>query len=278
MNKAFFSKEVGGHFIHGLVELPGGGKGIAKKAVIFLPGMGGYRVGPHDIFSYLSEKFVQVGYCCIRFDYRGKGFSGYGQFPHSATSMLEDIQTVISYVKKELKIDWISFCGICLGAKLALYYAKNIASVDHLFLLSSVPLRTEIIPRRIAHKQVQIYALEYLNKIFRYTTWMKLLTGKIHVRMILNRIFNPYKSQYKLQQSYVSAKTNFLCNLKFAVLIHAEMDPDTMIALPQIERLLQENKVLYHSAVIKNANHSFYSVKWTNQIWQIINKHLNITQ
>lgn len=276
MNSIFFSRDIEGQTVHGLVELPGDHRETDKKAIVFLHGMGGYRTGPHDMFVYFSGKFAQRGYHCVRFDFRGKGYSGDARFVTSAASMLDDIQAVVDYVKDELKIANISLCGICLGAKLALYYAKSKGSIQDLFLLSSVPLRNDEVSRSIAHKQVRIYASEYIRKLFQPKTWVKVFSGQIHGKEICKRVFRPYLSRQGAQRGGAAGGADFLSAVRMAVVVHAERDPDTWVAKPQIEDVLSVHQIQYHSEIIPGANHSFYSTEWTRKIWNIIDANVYV--
>ena len=56
------------------------------------------------------------------------------------------------------------------------------------------------------------------------------------------------------------------------LIIHGGKDPETQITLPQIENLLTNYNISSDTHIIPNANHSFYSIKWKEEIYDIVEK------
>jgi dipeptidyl aminopeptidase/acylaminoacyl peptidase len=54
------------------------------------------------------------------------------------------------------------------------------------------------------------------------------------------------------------------------LLIHGEKDPETKLALAQIHEMLQRHGVSSDTYIVKEANHSFYSLAWEKEILQKI--------
>jgi dipeptidyl aminopeptidase/acylaminoacyl peptidase len=54
------------------------------------------------------------------------------------------------------------------------------------------------------------------------------------------------------------------------LLIHGEKDPETKPALAQIHEMLQRHGVSSDTHIVKEANHSFYSLAWEKEILQVI--------
>ena len=50
------------------------------------------------------------------------------------------------------------------------------------------------------------------------------------------------------------------------LLIHGKKDPVTGAAMKQIKSLLPKYQIGYQDLTIRNANHSFYSLKWEKEI------------
>lgn len=273
MESELFSLDLGGQIIHGIINIPDGKCRDGNKVVLFLNGIGGYRSGPHDMFIFFSREFTKSGYHCVRFDFRGKGFSGQTGFLPTPHSMLEDIGTIVGYINEKLETKAVYILGICLGAKLALAYAKNSPHpIQKLILLSSTPLREENVMLETARQQSTTHLREYVVKALKKETWIKVFTGRIHYRKIFDTIVKPFRNVQHKNKPKTAPRDSYptLAINENVLVIHAEHDPDTLVALPQIESFLEQNHIPFHSHIIKGANHSFYSLDWTQEIWDII--------
>lgn len=274
MTSPFFSIQIDKDVIHGIIDKPQDDVVGHKRVIIFLSGMGGYRTGPHDLFVSLSTNLVLNGYYCVRFDYRGKGYSGNNNFKHSYESMLDDIRVVISYVNSLFQDCTISLLGICVGAKLALYLAKNgNQNIYNLILLSCIPLREFEKDKLTSLKQTSFNMRTYFNKIFDKETWCKIFNNDIDYIQIINNIFRPFairgtSRKYENKKSNdVALRQNDFEFFRGAVFnIFGQNDPETEVALPQILELLDKNKIDHYTHIIANANHGFYSTTWTHEI------------
>lgn len=269
-----FSIPYESEYIHGLVDVPEQHDPESeRKALIFLNGDGGYRTGPHDMFVTFARKLAEQGYHCVRFDFRGKGYSGDREY--GLQEKLADMNAVAEYVKKRYEIKNVSLLGICIGAKLALFHAKvSEQPIRKLILLSSSALRYDERSANTKVKEVSINAQSYVKKLFRKETWGKFFSGKIDYKSIFRVMFKPFfirAEKRKPKSSPNSAEALSFPNFDGPTLIiHAEKDPETLTALPQIEKLLTKYNKTYESHIIKGANHSFYSIRWKDEIYAII--------
>ena len=59
------------------------------------------------------------------------------------------------------------------------------------------------------------------------------------------------------------------------MIICAENDPDTNSSLAQLSNILRLSGVNYEKQIIKDANHSFYSIKWKTQVYTVIFRWIN---
>lgn len=277
-----FSIRISGEYLHGLVESPNNtDTGQKYPALIFLNGEGGYRAGPHDLFVTLSRRLAPKGYYCVRFDFRGKGYSGDGE-RYDIQSALVDIKTVIDYIKTHYGITEIALFGMCNGAKLALLYAKNANDpIKQMILLSCATLRPEKQKIDTIAKAVGIHAEVYIRKVFKRSTWNKFFAGDIHYGRIWQIITSPLRNHAKHTlkksgQKKPGAPTKLpFRNFHGPVLtIHAEKDPETLVALPQLLLLFEQYGMDYKTCVIPEANHNFYSIPWTEQIGDLMENWL----
>ncbi|MCC8019038.1 MAG: alpha/beta hydrolase [Rikenellaceae bacterium] len=271
-----FSIKCDSEYIHGIIDIPDAtATGHTGKAFIFLHGAGGHRTGPHDMLSMFSARLACAGYYCIRFDHRGWGYSGEDNIYHDHRTIIEEVDLIREYIKSKYGVDYIALLGICSGAKIALFYAKTtVKPVRGLVMLSSSALRNDEKGTEVKIKELGMNSQTYIAKVFRRETWKKLFSGEINYRKIISTVLGPLKSRKRIKKTvYHNSKQHLSFeNLKGPVLvIQAEKDPETLTALPQIEKLLSRHNVDHESHIIKGANHSFYSIKWKNEVYNLIN-------
>jgi len=108
--------------------------------IIFLHGSAGYRIGPHQLFVKMARFLARQGYSCLRFDFRGRGYSEETRESTGYRSMLSDLDTVIQSVNSMYKPTHIILVGICSGARTALSYIKNGKQTIHSLIELSSPL------------------------------------------------------------------------------------------------------------------------------------------
>lgn len=285
MNETNFDIEVKGDSIYGIWHQPCVRKNIAA---VFLHGWAGHRPGPHDMLVKLARCMSNNGYDCFRFDFRGKGYSQGDRQQTNNQSMLEDLNAVLQYVNDVLSYPVIVLIGICSGAKLALYYARNgNFTITHVIEMSSPVLRPKAESKLVTNQAKNIIN-EYLKKIFYRETWRKFAGGEIHFSSIGRNILKPlYKllkikkkvpasSKKVINSSHKSGEKPFGGFQGQMLLIHGEKDPDTKFALQQIQEMLQRHDISSDTYVVKNANHSFYSSVWEKDIIQAITNWLDL--
>ncbi|MDR2130459.1 MAG: alpha/beta fold hydrolase [Odoribacteraceae bacterium] len=294
MNEQVFSITVKDEMIYGIWSRPETVSAESgRTAVILLHGWGGYRTGPHDMLVKLARRLSGNGYDCFRFDFRGKGYSQGDRRQTGNRTMLEDLETVIPYVQKQLHHPQIILAGICSGARLALYYARNGKyPVLHVIAMSSPLLRQQEMASTLAAGQSKNTLWTYLRKVFRKETWLKLTGGEIHFRAVWKNLFRPVadlllfsvrrrkKGKRKAKGRPIETKSSevqpFGQLQGRLLLIHGEKDPETKPALSQIHAMLQRHHVSSDTHIVKEANHSFYSLAWEKEILQVIEDWLKI--
>ena len=293
MNEIIFDTEVKGESIYGIWHQP-----VIRKnvAVIFLHGWAGHRPGPHDMLVKLARCLCNTGYDCFRFDFRGKGYSQGDRHQTNNQTMLEDLDAVLRYVNNSLNNLTIVLIGICSGAKLAIYYARNgNYSISHVIEMSSPVLRQNEIRSQLMANNAKNTINEYYKKIFYKETWKKLISGDIHFSKIKRNIFKPLSQLIKLPYNVIAkatidktaekekstgqkVKESPFCPFERfqgqMLLIHGEKDPETKLALQQIQDMLHRYEILSDTHIIKDANHSFYSLVWEKEIIQIVTNWL----
>ncbi len=105
--------------LFGIMHTPTGFPPVNGVMVIFLHGWGGYRIGPHQMFVKFARRLSQQGYHCLRFDFRGRGFSSGDRADTTNQTMGADLQTVLDGVRRDYAPRHLVLLGICSGARLA---------------------------------------------------------------------------------------------------------------------------------------------------------------
>jgi len=269
-----------GELISGIQHMSESQEAKNSSVVVFLHGFAGYRIGPHRFFVKLARQLTQSGYVCIRFDFRGRGYSEGKREDTSYKTMVSDMDAVLNDINKRFTPKRLILIGICSGTRTALYYIKNKTNrIDALIGLSSPPL-TNISSVTVAATHTRSVIEEYAHKARSFETWKRLFHGDINTKMV-TRIINKnlqaigYAIKTKVFRSNSKKhpripqklNTNFFPNFRGDVLlIHGEKDPDTPVAINQISALLSKHGIVFQKQIIKGANHSFYSLNWENEI------------
>jgi pimeloyl-ACP methyl ester carboxylesterase len=291
MKETIFRVTVNNEVIHGIRHQPE--PDIGKNDVlILLHGWAGYRTGPHDMLVKLARHLTGKGYDCFRFDFRGKGYSQGDRRNTSYRTMLEDLETVIQYVYETLDKPRIVLGGICSGARLALHYARNgRRPIAHVIELSSPVLRQGGVEIVLAGNEAKSTLKTYARKLFRAETWLKFTDGEVHFSSVFRNVLRPFlrlfadrrKTSRKKLPANAVKKQEVQAVQPFGqfhgrmLLVHGEKDLETKPALSQIHEMLYHYHVSADTHIVKNANHSFYSLAWENEIICVIEEWITKT-
>ena len=255
-------------------------KGILQKniTILFLHGWAGYRIGPHRMFVDYARKMSMLGFHCIRFDFRGRGGSRLNGNPNNNT-MLSDLENIIEHVYEEKLPQRIVLIGICSGAKLGLFYTmKGTKPVEYIVELSTPVLRPDE-KLKVEVSRSKSIVSEYCRKVIRRETWGKLAKGEIRFKLITKIIFEPILRSIKLigkrrnkpVQNNTKRIDDAFKNFKGNILaIHGEKDPETEVSMQQVRKLAEKYSIPFNGHIVKNANHSFYSLEWKDEIFCVI--------
>lgn len=88
-----------GHTLRGIVNLPD--TGVRFASIVNIHGFTGNRSGYKNIYTHTARVLAENGFASVRFDLYGNGESD-GEFSDMTfTSILEDIEDIISWAKKQ---------------------------------------------------------------------------------------------------------------------------------------------------------------------------------
>jgi len=297
--------------IHSIIHEPDQNYIFDKKImIVFLHGWAGYRVGPHNILVEIARYLSEKGFYCCRFDFRGRGFSDGNCEVATTQTMLADLEVVLTGLREKYKPYHIILLGICIGAKLAIYYARNgNQEINNVIEISSNLLVENNKNIELRIKKASYVLISYFYKFFLKETWNKLLTNQINFKLIIKRIIKP-NSKKILEKSMLeiffekktdyhapiikniinknaSKKMEYISNISTTgkvpfsnfngeiLSIHGQYDPEAALALKQIKYLCKKNKIKHSFTIISKANHNFYSIKWKKEIIEFIGKWLD---
>jgi len=163
------------------------------KGLVIVVGGPQTRVGSHRLFVYLARQLAKQGVSVFRFDYSGAGDS------EGECTLFEDIQTDIAaaidtFQSRNPYITELSLWGLCDAASAILLYLQQFpdhAKIHQLFLVNPWV--------RQAHTQAAVFLrYYYVKRLFSKQFWVKLLTGKIRKKSVLQEIWS-FKQQSKKQ-------------------------------------------------------------------------------
>lgn len=287
MRESVIEFQHGEDHLFGVMHSPPADVATKEVMVVFLHGWAGYRIGPHQMFVKFARGLSNQGYHCLRFDFRGRGFSSGHRDDTTPQTMMADLQLVLSTLVRQYPRHRIVLLGICSGAKLCLRYARNgPLPIDHLIALSTPQPGGN---RKVTKEVRQTAGLlgEYWQKLFRYETWEKVRTRSINAKRVIGIVGSAirglgaalcYAVKVRSRGRTVGEKgavpadaaRPFALFGGHVLLIHGERDPETETALAQLTELLQRYRVAHQCAVIRGANHSFYAQAWENEIYYLI--------
>ncbi|HPD17625.1 MAG TPA: alpha/beta fold hydrolase [Planctomycetota bacterium] len=236
--------------------------------VVFLHGWTGYRVGPHRIFVEAARRLAAAGCHTLRFDFRGRGDS---EGDHEATTldqMIEDARAARRLLAEQPGVRRTFWCGLCSGGNVTLGAASLDKDVDGLILWST-PL---FAPDKTAHQEVRrrgLFLGEYLRKLFRRETYVKLIRGRLRFGLIARVLLGRRRPAAGARDPRDSAR-HIMRDLRGyhgpALFIYGSRDDEAVGAPEFYRRYCEENGIPAAFHTIEGANHSFYSVAWQDEV------------
>jgi uncharacterized protein len=277
MNESAVSFERGGTLLHGVLHVPGEGKG-GGIGVVFLHGWSGCRLGPHRMFVKLSRQLCGAGYHCLRFDFAGRGESGGAVAEASINTMIEDAKAAMAFLAERSGVARTVLLGICSGSKVAMGVAATAGGVDGLVLLSHEAMGELRRGGDTDARKSRSVLKAYLLKLMRPETWRKILTGRVNTRMVgkaLAQSESPDDAELVTETGWHRRLQDYPGRMLF---IYGSNDPATPAAQPKYAAFCRKNdlKAVFH--VVDGANHSFYSLAWEGEVCGAVREWLSVSR
>jgi len=243
-------------------ELPGG------MGVVFLHGWAGNRHGPHRMFVAMARRLTDLGYTCLRFDFRGRGESDGRIGDANIQSMISDARCAVDFLLTEAPVKRMILLGICSAGKVAMGEACDDPRVTDLALWSAEAMGYLRGGSAKAHKS--LHALrDYLRKLTYLDTWRKIVTGRVNTQMVKKAMLvdeSPDLAEVRNESSLLDRFASFKGRTLF---IYGSNDPETRIAAGKYAQFCNQHGIRNTFREIAGANHSFYSLDWERQVVEL---------
>jgi pimeloyl-ACP methyl ester carboxylesterase len=251
-----------GETIVGVLHEPDRPNGIA---IIFLHGWPGNRIGPHRMFVTFARRLADLGFTCLRIDFRGRGESEGKTEAASIRGMMADVSCAADFMLNRSAGFRLYLLGICSGGKVAVGAAAQDPRIQGLALWSAEAMGN--LRARAARANKSMKALRtYFNKLASLETWKKILTLRVNTRMVRKAIVTdekPRDAEVIHESALLDRFRGFKGPLQF---IFGGNDPDTRFAAEAYTAFCKRHGILHECHEIAGANHSFYSIAWKREV------------
>lgn len=242
--------------------------GPIRGGALFLHGWSGDRTGPHRLFTRFARLLTKKnGFLCLRPDFIGRGFSSGASGDASIALMTENAQTALDALRERLPSGTpVTVIGICSGCKVALTLAARNPDIAKLLLWSPESMGSLRSPATGLRKTFAMLK-SYARKLLRPETWRKLVTGKVQGGMVAKALVRQEKrSPEEAAQENIALKL-FRSFRNPVLFVFGGSDPDAVGSRAAYERYCRANAIPHSTHVIPHAGHSFYSERWTRELF-----------
>ena len=289
--------------LFGILHLPD--KSIRKKSAIILlsPGIK-MRVAPHRMYNKMAEKYAELGFPVLRFDFYGLGDAEGHIEINQLSNIYNSIQlgrytndtiSSLDWFQKEYGINDFIVGGLCGGAITGLLTAENDSRITALLALG-IPVSLDVGDNNwhkyLSRGQLDQLGGGYLKNLLKPKSWLRLLTFQSDYRVIFKSIKQKIVSKSDKNKSRNKSNINddqnindntnpMFSNAFFSMLetsrpmLHIFSGNDRLAwefeekFVEPNEKRLANYKSLYEIHTIENANHILSHPDWFNQMLDI---------
>lgn len=261
----YFESE--GSRLLGALHTPDEGRPGLPLALVYLHGWAGYRIGPHQMFTKMARRATDLGFCSLRFDFRGRGDSEGETRATTLTTMIADAVAATDFVRQETGLPHVALVGDCSGSEVALG-AGPLHEAIRAMVLWSAPIVAGDRRGADTAKKRQVWRT-YARKVFRRESWQKLVSAKLQFGQIARALRSGGKGAGE-EGAEVDAQIDWYGRfIEFTgerLFIYGGNDPTTAGSLEHYEALCHRAEKAFNPFVVAGANHAFYSLAWENQV------------
>lgn len=236
-----------------------------KTAVIFLHGWSGCRLGPHRMFVHMAWLLSRSGYYSIRFDFNGHGESDGNIASSTIASMVDDVLHVINFMKEKKYSEQFALVGICSGGKVAIATTTRCNTINNLVLWSPEPLGS-MRTFATAFQHVLSRSREYFTKLEDFSTWKKLLAGKVNLKLVHKAIAPSERPDKKEKSQEDKWMEQFKSYCGRVLIVYGGRDMPTVNAVTNYISFCGKHGISLETHKVDNSNHSFYSIEWEKEV------------
>jgi len=262
---SYFTNE--GANLLGALHLPDEGFPRQPLGLVYLHGWAGYRIGAHQMFTKLARRAEEMGFCSLRFDFRGRGDSTGAMLDSSLTTMISDTLAATDFLRAETGLERVALIGDCSGSEVAIG-AGPLHKAIRAMVLWSAPIVAG--DRRVSDeaKKRQVWRT-YLRKLVRKETWRKLVSGSLQLGQIKRALGSGGKGAGE-DGAAVDAEIDwyqrFMDFTGERLFIYGANDPTTAASVEHYEILCQRTGKPFERHLVAGANHAFYSMVWESEV------------
>jgi len=244
-------------------------EGAARVGVVFVHGWSGYRTGPHRMFVNTAAALAERNVASLLFDLRGRGAAAGVDNETDLDGMIDDTLAAVKWMRIQPNIERVCVLGICSGGNVTLGAASLDHAIDGLILWSTplfAPYKTP--EQEIRRRKLLVF--EYIRKLFRRETYLKLFRGKLNFgligRILFGRKPSPAESGRNPKDSLRDVMSELIGFRGPALFIYGTNDDEAVGAPEFYADFCREHGIpaTFHS--IQGANHSYYSVPWEREV------------
>lgn len=188
----------------GVLTHPSAPAGPQLPAVILSNVGANHRVGTHRLYVTLARTLAAQGFCVLRFDKAGIGYSkptpqGQEHDVHGACGA-DDIRAAMQFLQESHGQRRMVLAGLCSGAYLSYLAALADARVAGLVLMNQQTYRWREGDTVEVRKRATIKSSAfYLRAAGDGATWKRLLTGQVAARQIAARLLQRMARRLRLR-------------------------------------------------------------------------------
>lgn len=236
-----------------------------RTSVILLHGWSGCRLGPHRMFVKASRRLENLGYHCLRFDFRGRGESDGDTSSAGIPSMIKDTQCCADWMQQHTGNHKVVILGICSACKVAIGASTAIQNVAGLALWSPEPMG-HLNSSHLHARRSLFNVLTYLKKLSHPGTWKKILTFRVNTKMVQKAVFQNESADDAEKESESRMLEEFESFRGRLLFVHGTNDPLTSRADDAYSRFCISHGIEFSKHMVMGANHSYYSLQWEDEV------------